>query len=428
MNSIVVSKEVEIDAAAARVWHFVGTEVGLQKWWLPHRITLEARLGGRYEERSVTAAGMGFRLSGSVLAYDPPRRIEMSCRLERDDGVSWPEATRISMTLTKISGRTRVSVAHGGFERLPEAVRREALASHEAGWERLMKRLGAIVLPLETTVRQRILGSRPAVFRALIEPDALAGWFCDTAVIEPAPGGRYAFGGSHAYGGPEVMRGRIVQLDKDRALSFIWPLSGVDTTVAIELREISARETEVTVHHSGVTVLPVEWASPEHLTAVWQILLRQLDASLRDRPLPRYDFSRTPPPVVDQTITIAAPPARIWDMLTVPSLMNRWISTDAHVELEVGGRYSFGWDEEGPRNSGPLRILALEPPRRLVISWREAGAIGTVTWRLEPAGPEERSTRLRLVHEGVGALPGILRDYSIGWWEFLIRLPDLAAA
>jgi len=108
--------------------------------------------------------------------------------------------------------------------------------------------------------------------------------------------------------------------------------------------------------------------------------------------------------------------------------MDRWISTDARVELAVGGRYSYGWDEEGPLKSGPLRILALEPPHRLVISWREARAIGTVTWRLEPAGREGRSTRLRLVHEGLGAIPGILRDYNMGWWEFLIRLPALAAA
>ncbi len=427
MKDLTVRKEIEIDAPAERAWRFVGTQAGLQKWWLPHRITLEERVGGRYEESSVTAAGTAFRLAGRVVTYEPPSRIEMSCRLERDDGFVWSGETLISITLTEIFGRTRVSVSHSGFERLPEAYGREAFEAHEAGWERLVRRLRAIALPLEAAVTQRVLLPRTAVFRAFLDPDALAFWFCDRAEVEPRPGGVYAFGGPRAYGGPETVRGRIIQVDPDRALTFVWPLAGAETTVAIELRQISARETEVAVHHGGVTALPVEWASPEHLTAVWQILLRQLDAYLRARPLPRYDFSTPPPPVVDQTITIEAPPARVWEMLTVPSLMNRWISRDAHVELQVGGRYSYGWDEESPLTSGPLRILALQPPRRLVISWREAGAIGTVTWRLEPVGSDEHATRLHLVHEGLGAVPGILRDYSIGWWEFLIRLPALAA-
>lgn len=362
-----------------------------------------------------------------VITYDPPHRIEMSCREERGAGLAWPADTLISITLSEIFGRTRISVTHSGFEALPDEYREQTIRAHEAGWERSMRRLRALVLPLEAKVSQRISVSRAAVFRALTDPAALAGWFCDTAEVGAHVGSAYAFGGLHAYGGPAMARGRIVHLNPDRALSYIWPLAGAETTVAFELGEVSARETEVAVAHSGVTALPVEWASPEHLTAVWQVLLRQLDAHLTGRPLPRYDFSMVPPPVVEQAIAIAAPPARVWEMLTVPSQMNRWIATDARVELQVGGRYSYGWDEEGPVGSGPLRILRLEPPSLLVISWREAGAIGTVTWRLEAAG-DGRSTRLHLVHEGLGAHPGILRDYNIGWWEFLIRLPSLAAA
>lgn len=45
-----------------------------------------------------------------------------------------------------------------------------------------------------------------------------------------------------------------------------------------------------------------------------------------------------------------------------------------------------------------------------------------VTWRLADAGEGGRGTRLRLVHEGLRDVPGVLRDYHLGWWEFLIGL------
>jgi uncharacterized protein YndB with AHSA1/START domain len=426
MDAFTIHKQIDIDAPIERVWGFVGTQVGSQKWRLPDRVTFEERVGGRFEEHVATGRATTFRLVGRVVTYEPPHRIEMTARKENEDGSGWPAETLISITVIERPGGARVTVTHSGFERLPPEDRDAEVRTYEGGWERMVRRLATIAPPLESKVAQRIRAATTAVFRALIDPAALAAWFCDHAEVDPRPSGVYAFGGPHAYGGPEMVRGRIIALEPNRTLTYIWPLARAETTVAVEVREVSTRETEVAVHHSGVSALPMEWASAEHLTAVWQILLRQLDAHLRGRPLPRYDFSVTPPPVVDQTITIDAPPARVWEMLTVPSQMNRWISTDAYVELQPGGRYSYGWDEEGPLNSGPLRVLAVEPPIRLVISWREAGAIGTVTWRLEPTG-QGRSTRLHLVHEGLGAVPGILSDYTIGWWEFLIRLPDLAA-
>lgn len=426
MKPLTIRKEVEIAAEPERVWQFVGTQDGLQKWWLPNQVLLEERLGGRYEERGVGGSGRAFRLSGTVVAYDPPRRLELSCRGEQG-GVSWPAETRITVALEAIPRGTRVTVTHSGFDALPAEYAEEARRGFEAGWQRVMERLPRIAPPLEAEVTQRLPASPRAAFRALIDPAVLAQWFCDVAEVDPRPGGVYAFGGPHAYGGPDVARGRIEQIDPNRILTFTWPMAGHETMVQLACREIAARETDLAVRHSGVLALPVEWASPEHLTAVWQVLLRQLEAHLRGRPLPRFDFAAVPPPVVDQALAIDAPPAAVWEMLTVPSQLNRWISRDAHVELTVGGRYSYGWDENAPHGYGPLRIVALEPPRRLVVSWREAGAVGTVTWTLEPL-EGGRATHLRLVHEGLGVIPGILRDYTVGWWEFLIRLPALAAA
>ncbi len=94
---------------------------------------------------------------------------------------------------------------------------------------------------MEETTQQRLITVSPdRVFRALLEPADLRQWFCDTADVEPRVGGRYAFGGPHAYGGPAIASGRIVVLTPDRALSFIWPLSGADTSVTYDLAEVRA--------------------------------------------------------------------------------------------------------------------------------------------------------------------------------------------
>ncbi len=426
MKPLVIRKEVVIDAPVARVWAFVATQDGLQKWWHPHRIRLEERLGGRYEEEGETAAGETFRLFGTITTYDPPQGVEMSCRGDFGDGTTWPADTYIAITLQEQNGRTHVTVLHSGFERLPEAYRERVFKGIGAGWARVMERLPRFLRALDTTVTQRIAASRADVFHGLIEPVLLARWFCDVAEVEHRVGGRYAFGGARAYGGPDVVRGWITRFEPESALGYTWPLAGAETTVAMELRLVNAQETDLVVHHQGVVDLPVPWLSPEHLLVVWQVLLRQLDACLTGRDLPRFDFTVVPPPVVDQEILIGAPATRVWELLTTPAQLDRWIARKASVELRVGGRFSYGWDEDGPYGSGPLRILALEPPGLLRVSWREVGGLGTVTWHLQETA--DGRTRLRLVHEGLGSLPGVLRDYHVGWWEFLTGLRWLMEA
>lgn len=281
---------------------------------------------------------------------------------------------------------------------------------------------------IEIRQQQLIEVPRSRVFRALLDPRDLGQWFCDTAQVEPRPGGRYAFSGPHAYGA--AASGTVTRLDPDRALSYVWPLAGSDTTVTFELDDAEGK-TKLAVIHTGVVALPIaaEWPK-EHLTVVWVTLLRQLASHLAGRPVPRYDFTCPTPPVVDHEIMIDAPVERVWLMLTTPAELNRWMAKDAYVELRAGGRYSYGWPKEddryGTEQFGPQRILALEPPHRLVISWvSEGGFRGTITWTLAEVD-QGRTTRMRLIHEGLAQTPGVLRDYHLGWWEFLTGLQYLA--
>ena len=192
-------------------------------------------------------------------------------------------------------------------------------------------------------------------------------------------GGRYAFGGARAYGGPQTAEGRILRITPDRQLSFNWPLAGVESEVQYDLAERSGR-CLITVRHTGVRALPIvaEWPE-QHLKVVWDIFLRQLEGYLAGHPVPPMEFPYVPAPVVTHDIIIEAPEDRVWEMLTVPTELNRWMAKEAYVELRAGGRYSYGWAEE-QTSFGPQHIVALDPPERLAVSWRnEDGTSGVVT-------------------------------------------------
>ena len=115
---------------------------------------------------------------------------------------------------------------------------------------------------------------------------------------------------------------------------------------------------------------------------------------------------------------IDAPPERLFEILTRPENLKRYIGENPVVELEVGGNYSFGWEDDGPQ-----KILEIEKNRKLSYSWEYPNEPDTVvTWKLEGSGGK---TRLTLVHSGF-APDRNMEDYQIGWLHFLNRMKFLA--
>jgi uncharacterized protein YndB with AHSA1/START domain len=94
---------------------------------------------------------------------------------------------------------------------------------------------------------------------------------------------------------------------------------------------------------------------------------------------------------------LAHPPARVWRALTDPDLLARWLMPN-DFSPAVGHAFTFRTDPQ-PGFDGIVHceVLALEPERRLSISWRGGPLDTTVTWTLVPEG---RGTRLFLVHDG----------------------------
>src|SRR2546430_11400881 len=129
--------------------------------------------------------------------------------------------------------------------------------------------------------------------------------------------------------------------------------------------------------------------------------------------------------LVEREIRIAAPPAVVFEFLTDPAKMVRWMGTDAVLEPSPGGRYSV--NVSGPeRVSG--KVLEIIPDRRLVVSWGwEDETIplppgqSTVEITLQPDGD---GTRLRLSHR---SLPPDLRAFHRRGWDYaLARLAAVA--
>jgi uncharacterized protein YndB with AHSA1/START domain len=93
------------------------------------------------------------------------------------------------------------------------------------------------------------------------------------------------------------------------------------------------------------------------------------------------------------------PPAIVWNALTDPGLLARWLMANDFV-AEVGHRFTFQTEPvPGQGFDGIIQceVLTLEPERELRISWLGGSLISTVTWRLEREGT---GTRLFLTHDG----------------------------
>jgi uncharacterized protein YndB with AHSA1/START domain len=128
--------------------------------------------------------------------------------------------------------------------------------------------------------------------------------------------------------------------------------------------------------------------------------------------------------LVEREIRIDAPPSLVFEFLTDPAKMVRWMGTEAVLEPWPGGRYHVNPSGHEPVSG---RVLEITPERRLVFSWGfEGGALpglppghSTVEISLEPDGD---GTRLRLTHRD---LPSNVHAWHGRGWDY--ALPRLAA-
>ena len=131
------------------------------------------------------------------------------------------------------------------------------------------------------------------------------------------------------------------------------------------------------------------------------------------------------------TVEIAAPAERVFRALASEEIVNWWGSTETYRttkwtgDLRVGG----GWRTEGIGADGkPFSVggefVEIDPPHKLVQTWRadwDGGNVTTITYRLEPIAG---GTRLTLRHEGFAGRRESCAGHTEGWEKVLGWLRD----
>ncbi len=232
-------------------------------------------------------------------------------------------------------------------------------------------------------VRQRELVPEPPerVWRALTDPAELAQWWCERAEVDLREGGMWAFGGRFTYGDdPSVDRSafRILSVEENARLEFIWPLRGIETCVTIELAAVMD-ETEVVATQTAEA--PPPWAPAEGSHHWWSVALPGLRAYFESgAPALRPDYPALRAAAAPAyQVKIGTFPWMVWRKLTEPAELNRWLARRAQVDLRPGGVYDLG----SARGFGSRTVLAVEPERLLVHDWHEPGQpAGKIAWSI----------------------------------------------
>lgn len=129
--------------------------------------------------------------------------------------------------------------------------------------------------------------------------------------------------------------------------------------------------------------------------------------------------------LVDRRIFIAAPPARVYELLTDAELLTRWMAPIAQTDPRVDGEVTWT-HRSGDSVLG--RYLELVPARRIVFAygWDRSDVEvppGSTTVEID-LRPEGDGTLLHLVHRGLG--DAMADAHTGGWTHYLARLRTVA--
>jgi uncharacterized protein YndB with AHSA1/START domain len=115
---------------------------------------------------------------------------------------------------------------------------------------------------------------------------------------------------------------------------------------------------------------------------------------------------------VHRQVVLPAPPARVWEALSVPGQLSAWFGARADIDPRPGGRALFRWPDGAERGAV---VETAEAPRLLVFRWLPFDRRGGGPIRLIGAGrvrielePHEGGTLLTVVEIGVPGAEGPL--------------------
>ena len=259
-------------------------------------------------------------------------------------------------------------------------------------------------------------------FTLVSDVAGLRKWFAEDVSIDPQVGGEFTFAGDGAY---QPTSTTLTRYEPGRLLAWDWPLHGVVGQVTLEVspKDDDAAKARVDVT-SSFSKLPDMPRARELIDDLWRSHLGNLKALTEGGKRVLLPDFGDPTLEVRQSIHIAAPRAAVFQALVDPAMLKEWtMFGKPDVDLQVGGKYSYGWVyEAGDRtiDGGPTRIIDLEQDVRLVTDWLDWRGDDTnncqkITWLLED---EDGGTKLTLVHDGF-ARAADMSDFPFGWVGFL---------
>lgn len=128
---------------------------------------------------------------------------------------------------------------------------------------------------------------------------------------------------------------------------------------------------------------------------------------------------------VQREVEIAARPDTVWQLLTDPKEIVRWMGERAEFDLRAGGVYRF---HVVPGHIAAGKFVDVDPPRRLAYTWGWEGSEGvppgssTVIFELVPRG---NKTLLRFTHRDLPT-QSAAESHSQGWDHYFARLAIVA--
>jgi uncharacterized protein YndB with AHSA1/START domain len=158
--------------------------------------------------------------------------------------------------------------------------------------------------------------------------------------------------------------------------------------------------------------------APVNFNDFWFLSLENLRRYLDGKPSgARVDYSSPMRGMIRHETEIDAPVERVYEVLTNPDELNRWIATQAKVQTEKDGDYNLGWFYEG-QDMGSSKILDIEPNHKIVLGLAPDPVTQkptVVTWEMRE---NNGKTWLTFTHSGFDADQDVA-DLFAGWRNFV---------
>jgi uncharacterized protein YndB with AHSA1/START domain len=136
---------------------------------------------------------------------------------------------------------------------------------------------------------------------------------------------------------------------------------------------------------------------------------------------------------IEREISIQAPIATVWEVITKPEYISQWFCRQAEIDLRPGGKGTLSWEDF----EAPLEIVEVDRPHLLSFLWvapdeetKPTHQQTLVQFRLTEDGAE---TKVRLIESGFEKLEmtaeqkaNLMANHTPGWGEFLSSLQRCA--